>query len=140
MGNPVRPQSWLVVCDLVPELLGVGEAFFLCPSPGSSLLFGRSQRLRKYERLTLLLQKERDLNTAARIGQSLVKQNSALMEENNKLETMLGSAREEVFGHLREKGRGQCVPFPKLAPVICLRTHPPVASLSSPRFCISGSR
>lgn len=73
----------------------------MCPSPGSSLLFGRSQRLRKYERLALLLQKERDLNTAARIGQSLVKQNSALMEENNKLETMLGSAREEVFGHLR---------------------------------------
>ncbi|XP_005087431.2 huntingtin-associated protein 1 isoform X2 [Mesocricetus auratus] len=47
--------------------------------------------------LYLLEEKERDLNTAARIGQSLVKQNSVLMEENNKLETMLGSAREEIL-------------------------------------------
>lgn len=93
-----------------------------------------------YERVALLLQKERDLNTAARIGQSLVKQNSVLMEENNKLETMLGSAREEVSGYLREKGRGQCVLSPKLAPVLCLHPHPPVASLSSPRSYISGSR
>ncbi|XP_050012841.1 huntingtin-associated protein 1 isoform X1 [Alexandromys fortis] len=52
--------------------------------------------------LYLLEEKERDLNTAARIGQSLVKQNSALMEENNKLETMLGSAREEIL-HLRKQ-------------------------------------
>lgn len=44
------------------------------------------------------LQRERDLNTAARIGQSLVKQNSVLMAENSKLEAMLGSAREEVTG------------------------------------------
>lgn len=101
---------------------------------------GGPQKLGKYEWLALLLQKERDLNTAARIGQSLVKQNSALMEENNKLEAMLGSAREEVFGYLREEGRDQCVPFPKLAPVTCLPTHPPVASVSSPRFYISGSR
>ncbi|XP_028718123.1 huntingtin-associated protein 1 isoform X2 [Peromyscus leucopus] len=52
--------------------------------------------------LYLLEEKERDLSTAARIGQSLVKQNSALMEENNKLETMLGSAREEIL-HLRKQ-------------------------------------
>ncbi|XP_021068142.1 huntingtin-associated protein 1 isoform X1 [Mus pahari] len=52
--------------------------------------------------LYLLEEKERDLNTAARIGQSLVKQNSLLMEENNKLETMLGSAREEIL-HLRKQ-------------------------------------
>ncbi|ERE68454.1 huntingtin-associated protein 1 [Cricetulus griseus] len=52
--------------------------------------------------LYLLEEKERDLNTAARIGQSLVKQNSVLMEENNKLETMLGSAREEIL-HLRKQ-------------------------------------
>uniref|UniRef100_A0A8C8ZY25 Huntingtin associated protein 1 n=1 Tax=Prolemur simus TaxID=1328070 RepID=A0A8C8ZY25_PROSS len=43
------------------------------------------------------LQRERDLNTAARIGQSLVKQNSILMEENSKLEAMLKSAREEII-------------------------------------------
>ncbi|XP_008833472.1 huntingtin-associated protein 1 isoform X3 [Nannospalax galili] len=52
--------------------------------------------------LYLLEEKERDLNTAARIGQSLVKQNSVLMEENSKLETMLGSAREEIL-HLRKQ-------------------------------------
>ncbi|ELW54953.1 Huntingtin-associated protein 1 [Tupaia chinensis] len=50
--------------------------------------------------LYLLEERERDLNTAARIGQSLVKQNSVLMEENSKLEAMLGSAREEIL-HLR---------------------------------------
>lgn len=33
VGNRVRPQSWLVVCDLESGLLGVGEAFFVCPSP-----------------------------------------------------------------------------------------------------------
>eukprot|EP00070_Physeter_catodon_P047019 XP_028353913.1 huntingtin-associated protein 1 [Physeter catodon] len=48
------------------------------------------------------LQRERDLNTAARIGQSLVKQNSVLTEENSKLEAMLGSAREEIL-HLRHQ-------------------------------------
>uniref|UniRef100_A0A8C0DRC4 Huntingtin associated protein 1 n=1 Tax=Balaenoptera musculus TaxID=9771 RepID=A0A8C0DRC4_BALMU len=52
--------------------------------------------------LSLLEERERDLNTAARIGQSLVKQNSVLMEENSKLEAMLGSAREEIL-HLRHQ-------------------------------------
>ncbi|XP_046279942.1 huntingtin-associated protein 1 isoform X3 [Marmota monax] len=52
--------------------------------------------------LYLLEERERDLNTAARIGQSLVKQNSVLMEENSKLEAMLGSAREEIL-HLRHQ-------------------------------------
>uniref|UniRef100_G3T1F8 Huntingtin associated protein 1 n=1 Tax=Loxodonta africana TaxID=9785 RepID=G3T1F8_LOXAF len=52
--------------------------------------------------LTLLEERERDLSTAARIGQSLVKQNSALMEENSKLEAMLGSARKEIL-HLRHQ-------------------------------------
>ncbi|KAM9208103.1 huntingtin-associated protein 1 [Dugong dugon] len=52
--------------------------------------------------LSLLEERERDLSTAARIGQSLVKQNSALMEENSKLEAMLGSAREEIL-HLRHQ-------------------------------------
>ncbi|VFV24963.1 Hypothetical predicted protein [Lynx pardinus] len=45
-------------------------------------------------------QRERDLNTAARIGQSLVRQNSVLMGEHSKLEAMLGSAREDIL-HLR---------------------------------------
>ncbi|XP_053425726.1 huntingtin-associated protein 1 isoform X2 [Nycticebus coucang] len=52
--------------------------------------------------LYLLEERERDLNTAARIGQSLVKQNSILMEQNSKLEAMLGSAREEIL-HLRHQ-------------------------------------
>uniref|UniRef100_A0A8C6C3P2 Huntingtin associated protein 1 n=1 Tax=Monodon monoceros TaxID=40151 RepID=A0A8C6C3P2_MONMO len=47
--------------------------------------------------LSLLEERERDLNTAAHIGQSLVKRNSVLMEENSKLEAMLGSAREEIL-------------------------------------------
>uniref|UniRef100_A0A8C0NSN7 HAP1 N-terminal domain-containing protein n=1 Tax=Canis lupus familiaris TaxID=9615 RepID=A0A8C0NSN7_CANLF len=42
------------------------------------------------------------LSQAARIGQSLVKQNSVLMAENSKLEAMLGSAREEIL-HLRHQ-------------------------------------
>ncbi|XP_067570410.1 huntingtin-associated protein 1 [Pseudorca crassidens] len=52
--------------------------------------------------LSLLEERERDLNTAAHIGQSLVKQNSVLPEENSKLEAMLGSAREEIL-HLRHQ-------------------------------------
>uniref|UniRef100_H2NU27 Huntingtin associated protein 1 n=1 Tax=Pongo abelii TaxID=9601 RepID=H2NU27_PONAB len=36
------------------------------------------------------------------IGQSLVKQNSVLMEENSKLEALLGSAKEEIL-HLRHQ-------------------------------------
>ncbi|KAI5219221.1 Huntingtin-Associated Protein 1 [Manis pentadactyla] len=47
--------------------------------------------------LNLLEERERDLSTAARIGQSLVKQNSVLMEENSELEAMLGSAGEEIL-------------------------------------------
>lgn len=89
--------------------------------------------------MALLLQKERDLNTAARIGQSLVKQNSVLMEENNKLETMLGSAREEVSGFLRTRESSVC-PLPRLAPVLPPCAHLSVASLPCPRFYISGSR
>uniref|UniRef100_A0A2K5KD72 HAP1 N-terminal domain-containing protein n=1 Tax=Colobus angolensis palliatus TaxID=336983 RepID=A0A2K5KD72_COLAP len=45
---------------------------------------------------------ERDLNTAAHIGQFMVKQNSVLMEENSKLEALLGSAKEEIL-HLRHQ-------------------------------------
>ncbi|XP_036889381.1 huntingtin-associated protein 1 isoform X1 [Sturnira hondurensis] len=47
-------------------------------------------------------EREWDLDTAARIDQSLVKQNGVLMEENSKLEAMLGSAREEIL-HLRHQ-------------------------------------
>lgn len=50
------------------------------------------------------LQRERDLNTAARVGQSLVKQNGVLMEENSKLEAMLGSARAEVTAERGSEG------------------------------------
>nr|KAF6415831.1 huntingtin associated protein 1 [Molossus molossus] len=52
--------------------------------------------------LNLLEERERDLSAAARIGQSLVKQNSVLVEKNSKLETMLGAAREEIL-HLRHQ-------------------------------------
>lgn len=64
-----------------------------------SHLSGRSQTLGEhYLWVMVLLQREKNLNTAARIGQSLVKQNSVLMEENSKLEALLGSAKEEVTG------------------------------------------
>lgn len=80
---------------------------------------GRAPKLRKYSLWVLVsLQKERDLNTAARIGQSLVKQNSVLMEENSKLEAMLGSARKEVT--VREEHL-----------LLCLSTPQPMAPLSS---------
>ncbi|OWK14913.1 hypothetical protein Celaphus_00001323, partial [Cervus elaphus hippelaphus] len=49
--------------------------------------------------LSLLEERERDLNMAACIGQSLVKQNSVLLEENSKLEAMLDSATEESESH-----------------------------------------
>ncbi|KAB1265632.1 Huntingtin-associated protein 1 [Camelus dromedarius] len=52
--------------------------------------------------LSLLEERERHLNMAAHVGQSLVQQNSVLMEENSKLEAMLGSAREEI-SHLRHQ-------------------------------------
>ncbi|XP_063574280.1 huntingtin-associated protein 1 isoform X4 [Pongo abelii] len=52
--------------------------------------------------LYLLEERKRDLNTTACIGQSLVKQNSVLMEENSKLEALLGSAKEEIL-HLRHQ-------------------------------------
>ncbi|XP_036052013.1 LOW QUALITY PROTEIN: huntingtin-associated protein 1 [Onychomys torridus] len=71
----------------------------LCPNPPPSKKITEDD---VKVMLYLLEEKERDLTTAARIGQSLVKQNSALMEENNKLETMLGSAREEIL-HLRKQ-------------------------------------
>lgn len=76
---------------------------------------------------------------AARIGQSLAKRNSVLMEENSKLEAMLGSAREEVTGW--DEGRGVChlrptsvplVPGPVPAPA-CLPTgilSPPLADFT----------
>lgn len=60
---------------------------------------------------------------AACIGQSLVKQNSILLEENSKLEAMLDSAKEEVPGwggaggvYLRPAAnplcQGLCLPLP----------------------------
>ncbi|EPY85455.1 huntingtin-associated protein 1-like protein [Camelus ferus] len=58
---------------------------------------------------------------AAHVGQSLVQQNSVLMEENSKLEAMLGSAREE----------DPCLPLPAPRP----RAPLPLA-----RFHISDTR
>lgn len=45
---------------------------------------------------TCPLQKERDLELAARIGQSLLKQNRSLTERNELLEEQLELAKEEV--------------------------------------------
>lgn len=44
-------------------------------------------------------QKERDLELAARIGQSLLKQNKALTERNELLDEQLEVAKEEVSMH-----------------------------------------
>lgn len=44
------------------------------------------------------LQKERDLELAARIGQSLLKHNQSLTERNELLEEQLDVAKEEVKG------------------------------------------
>ncbi len=44
------------------------------------------------------MQKERDLELAARIGQSLLKKNKALSERNELLEEQVEHIREEVHG------------------------------------------
>lgn len=46
--------------------------------------------------LTLTVQKERDLELAARIGQSLLKKNKTLSERNELLEEQVEHIREEV--------------------------------------------
>lgn len=46
--------------------------------------------------LRLTLQKERDLELAARIGQSLLKQNKELTARNEMLDEQLEIAKEEV--------------------------------------------
>uniref|UniRef100_A0A8C8ZT87 Huntingtin associated protein 1 n=1 Tax=Prolemur simus TaxID=1328070 RepID=A0A8C8ZT87_PROSS len=88
LPSPVKkitPEDIKVMLYLLEE---VGTAFStsLLPPVWESITHG-----------VVPLQRERDLNTAARIGQSLVKQNSILMEENSKLEAMLKSAREEII-------------------------------------------
>ena len=73
--------------------------------PSFSHLSGRPQKPGIYfPWMGVPLQRERDLNTAARVGQSLVKQNGVLMEENSKLEAMLGSARAEVTAERGSEG------------------------------------
>lgn len=57
-----------------------------------------------YTQLLLLLlisnkQKERDLELAARIGQSLLKKNRTLTEQNDYLEERVGQITEEVCSH-----------------------------------------
>lgn len=84
------------------------------------------------------LQREWDLNTAAHIGQSLVKQNSVLTE-NSKLEAMLGSAREEVPGWGGQQEAPASIP---LCWDVCLPLPipRPRASLPPARFYVSDTR
>ena len=79
------------------------------------------------------LQTERDLNTAARIGQSLVRQNSVLMGEHSKLEAMLGSAREDVTG--QGGGEGAC----HLRPTYSTPTPPRAWTCARPRLRSDGA-
>lgn len=51
---------------------------------------------RKRQVLFIVVQKERDLELAARIGQSLLKQNQELTERNEMLDEQLEIAKEEV--------------------------------------------
>ncbi len=51
-----------------------------------------------------ILQKERDLELAARIGQSLLKKNRVLSEQNEYLEEQVGTIREEVLEQIHYKG------------------------------------
>lgn len=46
--------------------------------------------------ICLAVQKERDLELAARIGQSLLKKNRTLSKQNEYLEEQVGKIREEV--------------------------------------------
>lgn len=50
------------------------------------------------------MQKERDLELAARIGQSLLKQNRSLTERNELLEEQLELAKEEVTAPRHRSG------------------------------------
>lgn len=60
---------------------------------------------------TCPLQKERDLELAARIGQSLLKQNRSLTERNELLEEQLELAKEEVMAPVyRVLASAPCVP------------------------------
>lgn len=53
------------------------------------------------KRVCVFVQKERDLELAARIGQSLLKKNKALSERNELL--------EEQVDHIREEVHNRCV-------------------------------
>lgn len=81
------------------------------------------------------LQREWDPDTAARVDQSLLRQNGVLMQENSQLEAMLGSAREEVTGQ-GEGARG--VPSRAHLRLLC---PTPIQGYSPPaRFCTSDTR
>lgn len=83
-------------------------------------------------RQTCPLQKERDLELAARIGQSLLKQNRSLTERNELLEEQLELAKEEVTAPGHGSGLwppvcppgGCCGPFGRVLKHFCLsRLH-----------------
>lgn len=64
--------------------------------------------------LFTLYQKERDLELAARIGQSLLKKNRVLSEQNEYLEEQVGNIREEVGSCLARIGMATVLRPPTL--------------------------
>uniref|UniRef100_A0A8B9TX48 Huntingtin-associated protein 1 n=1 Tax=Anas platyrhynchos TaxID=8839 RepID=A0A8B9TX48_ANAPL len=85
-----------LLCAEAPTPMG----FSLCPPP-PVLCTERAVRITKtyhdIDAVTNLLdEKERDLELAARIGQSLLKQNRSLTERNELLEEQLELAKEEI--------------------------------------------
>lgn len=61
-------------------------------------IFNPRSKQQQQQQILHFLQKERDLELAARIGQSLLKKNKALSERNDLLEEQVEHIREEVRG------------------------------------------
>ncbi|KAK2090062.1 hypothetical protein P7K49_031318 [Saguinus oedipus] len=65
------------------------------------------------------MQKERDLELAARIGQSLLKKNKTLTERNELLEEQVEHVREERQKEMAERGPSWKIPEPR---TVCSET------------------
>ncbi|KAL4687152.1 hypothetical protein H8959_019280 [Pygathrix nigripes] len=108
---PVKKITQEDVKVMLYLLEEVCTVFLIQAGPYSNSTLGEH-----YLWVTVLLRRDRDLNTAACIGQFMVKQNSVLMEENSKLEALLGSAKEEIL--MRRMRRKQRKTSSMLIPVM----------------------
>ncbi|KAM9296727.1 trafficking kinesin-binding protein 1-like [Gastrophryne carolinensis] len=93
LQTPLLPPD--LPFSLTPEQIEETLKYFLLCS---ERVGGITKTYRDIDAVTSLLEeKERDLELAARIGQSLLKQNRELLSRNEYLEEQLEAAKEEVF-------------------------------------------